>query len=273
MIPKIDQINNILFNEYNCINYLFDKNLIKQKTTCDICNSNLYIYKKTFRCINKNCRKSVSIYTDSLFSKNHILCNDIILLAYFWIAKIRFTNITTITKYCKETVCSYTKFFRELVIKSLDINDEILGGNGVIVEIDESKFSNFWVVGITERTGNKKCYFEVVNNRNYLTLFKFIRKHVRPGSTVYSDCWKGYNNLDKLNIKHIRINHSKQVSQQQKIRRIHTNTIEGTWNALKLSILKDKRRIGIIEPYLKEYSWRRKHKQNLWEAFLSCLKK
>ncbi|CAG8483081.1 9520_t:CDS:2 [Racocetra fulgida] len=62
---------------------------------------------------------------------------------YKILTKLRFTNIITITKYCKETVCNYTKFFRELVIESLNINDEILGGIGAIVEIDESKFGDF----------------------------------------------------------------------------------------------------------------------------------
>ncbi|CAG8827662.1 8447_t:CDS:1, partial [Dentiscutata erythropus] len=69
-------------------------------------------------------------------------------------------------------------------------DDKILGGKGIIVEIDKSKFEDLWIVGITERTRNKKCYFEVVKNCNYSTLFKFIKEHIKPGSTLYSDCWK-----------------------------------------------------------------------------------
>ncbi|CAG8763469.1 10697_t:CDS:2, partial [Dentiscutata erythropus] len=132
-----------------------------------------------------------------------------------------------ITKYCNDTICDYSKIFHDLVINSLNRDDKILEGKGIIVEIDESKFGDLWVVGITKRTGNKKYY-----------LFKFIKEYVKPGSTLYSDCWKGYNNIEKLNIKHIRINHSRKPAEQQLICEIYTNTIEGTWNALKLFISK-----------------------------------
>ena len=218
MIPSIHQLNEYFFNENKCIDYLFEKKLINQPTSCNLCNYNLYRYQKTFRCINPNCRKSISIYKDSFFSKHHIYCNNILFLAYLWLTKIRCKETRDITKFSKDTICDYYKIFRNIIISFLTEEDEVLGGNKVIVEIDESKFEDLWVVGITERNGNKKCYFEVVRNRNYATLYQFIRKHIRPGSTVYSDSWKGYNNLKSLNIKHIRVNHSKHYTPQQKIK-------------------------------------------------------
>ncbi|CAG8819566.1 4065_t:CDS:2, partial [Dentiscutata erythropus] len=82
------------------------------------------------------------------------------------VSKIRFKQILDITKYSNDTISDYTKIFRELAIKSLNREDEMLGEEG-----------------ITERRGIKKCYFEVVKNRNYFTLFNFIKKHIKPGST------------------------------------------------------------------------------------------
>lgn len=33
------------------------------------------------------------------------------------------------------------------------------------------------------------------NRRDVETLINLIKKHVKPGSTIMTDCWKGYKNL------------------------------------------------------------------------------
>ncbi|CAG8658903.1 16058_t:CDS:2, partial [Dentiscutata erythropus] len=51
--------------------------------------------------------------------------------------------------YSPQTIVKFTKIFHKLVINTLTNNDETIGGNRVIVEIDESKFKkdkDFWVV-------------------------------------------------------------------------------------------------------------------------------
>ncbi|CAG8514824.1 4566_t:CDS:2 [Dentiscutata erythropus] len=133
--------------------------------------------------------------------------------------------------YLKENVFRYRNldYFRNLAINSLISDDEIVGGPRIIVEIDKSLFNDFWVIG---------------------------------GLTIYTDGWHGYQNLESLGMKHILTNHSR-PNQQQRIRRIHTNTIEETWNLLKIFILKPKRQRNIIEPLLKEFIFREKHKNNL----------
>ena len=56
------------------------------------------------------------------------------------------------------------------MINSLQDNDFLLGRDRIIVEADESLFNDFWVVGIVERTKEKKCYFEIVKDSYTLTL-------------------------------------------------------------------------------------------------------
>jgi len=52
----------------------------------------------------------------------------------------------------------------------------------------------------------------------------------------------------------------------------HTNTIEGTWNGIKMKTASRKRsRVG-MEEHLSEFIWRRKNKDNLWGAFIDALK-
>ncbi|CAG8789114.1 9666_t:CDS:2, partial [Acaulospora morrowiae] len=51
----------------------------------------------------------------------------------------------------------------------------------------------------------------------------------------------------------------------------HTNMIEGTWRGLKIRIQPRYRGIELIEKYLLEFIWRRKHENNLWQGLLDAL--
>ena len=53
----------------------------------------------------------------------------------------------------------------------------------------------------------------------------------------------------------------------------HTNSIEGTWNALKMKVPIRNRTEEMVEGHLFEFIWRRQQKYNLWIGFLNALKK
>ena len=111
----------------------------------------------------------------------------------------------------------------------------------------------------------------VVLDRKEETLLALIEKYVAPGSIVYTDGWKSYQNIQsKLGMRHRVVNHSKAfvIPKTQ----IHTNTIEGTWSAMKSKISCRDYSLPIIEFCVAEFVWRRLHHENLWEDFLKCLK-
>jgi hypothetical protein len=94
-----------------------------------------------------------------------------------------------------------------------------IGGKGVVVEIDESLFARvkhhrgkdlkkqqIWVFGLRER-GTNKCIFRVVEDRTAPVLLDIIVKHVQPGTTIISDCWKSYNSINKKGFDHLSVNH------------------------------------------------------------------
>ena len=100
------------------------------------------------------------------------------------------------------------------------LNGIQIGGFGVVVEIDESKFvkrkyhrgaamvSKDWVFGGVER-GTNRCFMVVVKDRSQQTLLALIKKYIAPGSIILSDCWKGYKNLRKLlECEHYTVNHT-----------------------------------------------------------------
>jgi hypothetical protein len=59
---------------------------------------------------------------------------------------------------------------------------------------------------------------------------------VRPGSIVYTDCWKRYREEDllKLGCTHVKVNHEEYF--EDPITGCCTNIIEGTWNCIKLRV-------------------------------------
>ena len=157
--------------------------------------------------------------------------------------------------------------------------NERIGGDGVIVEIDESKFGKRkynrgkrvegkWVFGGVER-GSNKCFFRVVERRDKKTLLDIIKTSTLPGTTIYSDCWKSYNCLADEGFEHLRVNHSLHFKDPESD--VHTNAIEGTWSAIKRSIpsrtVRDQ-----FDSYLADYIWRRAHSDaaDLTRAFLEA---
>ena len=96
-----------------------------------------------------------------------------------------------------------------------------IGGEGKIVEVDESKIGKrkshkgrkvdgVWVFGMVERdSGDLRLEVCPDNKRDQNTLLELVKKHVSPGTTIMSDCWRGYNNLSANGYNHLTVNHTK----------------------------------------------------------------
>ena len=85
-----------------------------------------------------------------------------------------------------------------------------IGGPGKIVEIDESMIGKRkynrgrlvkgkWILGGVER-GSGECFLvECENNhRDHHTLTRLIKQHVRPGTVIITDGWRGYVHLCRV---------------------------------------------------------------------------
>jgi transposase-like protein len=271
MIPAL--VNLKIHGESECINFLFEEGIIEE-TLCSLCGSNVYREKKIFRCVNRSCRKTVSIFAHTFFSNNKLGCSNTMVLGYYWLCDLNFTAIYEITKTSPTTVVKYMRLFRQLVIETLDEKDETIGGNNVIVEIDESKFQSrrgeggVWVLGGVERTNEKKCFLKVVEQRDARTITRIVRKYVKRGSIVYTDMWRGYGSLNRY-FRHVRINHGNNFVDP--VTGAHTNTIEGTWNGIKIKIRPRDRNEDSINDHLLEFIWRRKNRGDLWKGFLDAI--
>jgi transposase-like protein len=84
-----------------------------------------------------------------------------------------------------------------------------------------------WVLGGVERTARRKIFLAVVPCRNAETLTAVIRRFVKPGSLIYSDCWRAYSGLEDeegMRWVHEVVNHSVEFVTEDGV---HTNSIEG----------------------------------------------
>nr|CAH7719652.1 unnamed protein product [Callosobruchus chinensis]CAH7719654.1 unnamed protein product [Callosobruchus chinensis] len=48
----------------------------------------------------------------------------------------------------------------------------------------------------------------MVDKRDSATLIPIFQKHVKPGTTIHTDCWKAYDGLGDAGYVHHKVNHS-----------------------------------------------------------------
>lgn len=127
------------------------------------------------------------------------------------------------------------------------------------------------IIGLVERE-TKHARIFLLPNRNATTLNKIIRSNVESGSAVYTDSWKGYNDLSKW-YTHEFVNHSN----REYVRGVvHTQTIENIWSILKRNLRKHHIKITdkFVNLYMDEACWRynckSKKPMELFNEILLC---
>lgn len=123
--------------------------------------------------------------------------------------------------------------------------DNLLGGAGEVVEIDETliggsvegkgsgyKGNKTVVVGMMERGG--EVVTKVVTSRHREPMERLVLDNVHPGATVATDEFGSYRRLDMLGFDHVTVQHKK--GQYTTDNGGGVNSIEGFWAQLKRSI-------------------------------------
>lgn len=161
-------------------------------------------------------------------------------------------------------------------------NQEAIGGDGVIVEIDESvlvrrKYEKgrhvagpIWIFGGIERE-SKRCFIIALvdddQNRSAACLVPIIKQYVKPGSIIVSDKWKAYCNLTEEGFIHWSVNHSVEFVSSDNSQ-IHTQNIERLWRDVKEWCRRPGIRKALIRQYLARYLFIRAHPVNRLHFFL-----
>jgi transposase-like protein len=281
MLPTASRLQHLFSDEEICVTFLLSEGILYGPQACGACGRETVRHKKVYQCRSKGCRKSVSILKESFFSGGRLSVNLVMQIAYLWLLNMPSSGIRNYTGHSSATIASYLKHLRQLVSDHIRSSDLQIGGEGVIVEVDESKFGKrkynrghqvegVWVVGGVERTGERLAFLETVQDRSANTLLDIIQRNVLPGTIIYSDLWKGYSSIQEIcGLQHHTVNHSTHFVDPDT--GVHTNTIEGTWNGIKLCVPPRNRNEEDMEWHLGEFIWRRQNQDDMWGAFLRCL--
>jgi len=100
-----------------------------------------------------------------------------------------------------------------------------------------------------------------------------IQKHIKPKTTIVSDCWKAYDCLDAKGYVHFTVNHTYNFVDRNTS--ANTQTIESEWRQLKRSLSSGGVQSKYIDLPLCEYLWRREMKsldKDKFLGFIECIK-
>jgi len=283
---KYDDLYEICKDRDSIYCYLRQKKLLGDFSgPCDSCDCGRITLKKdksyskdklVWRCTNKNCYRKFSIRHNSWFEHSHLSLSSILKLTYYWVYKLPLTFIKLqLDIGSNSTGVDWYNFCREVCLQIIIQDSKKVGGPGKTVEIDESKFGKrkyhrgkrvegAWVFGGIERE-SRESFFEVVADRSAETLIPIIQKYIEPGTTIISDCWKAYSSLSTIGYTHLTVNHSKEFKNKET--GAHTNSIESTWHALKLSLPRSGTQKQLYNSYFEEYVIRKRYLETAEDKF------
>ena len=154
-----------------------------------------------WRCSPKNCQKTKSIRAGTFFFESKIHLWEVLLLIFNF--AFEFLNTTTrnlVGTVSTHTIGNYKRRLRLIILTMFNKKNIKLGGEGRIVEIDESLFikvkhnrgrdmlrEKVWVLGLYERASidmPKRLLFFKVEARDAVTLLNIIYNHVLPGTKI-----------------------------------------------------------------------------------------
>ncbi|GFX86942.1 mitotic-spindle organizing protein 2A [Trichonephila clavipes] len=186
-----------------------------------------------------------SVRKGTWFSDSRLSICVILRLTRYWFGKSMNEFVVNDLKINKNTVVDWYMFCREVCMVACVNESAKLGGEGKIVEIDESLFGKM-------KYGKGKRV-------------KVIREWILPGTTIISDCWRAYECLSDEGYRHLTVNHSLTFKDPET--GAHTNAIEGTWSAIKRNLKGHTAHVeGQFDSYLAEYMWRRSNEHKMIDA-------
>ncbi|XP_042238728.1 uncharacterized protein LOC121877180 [Homarus americanus] len=284
-------------NPLPVINWLKQHGLLKHEMHCQSCHNRMNWTKHSrskdgfaWKCQTRYCKKykfTATIRTGSFFSKSHVTLQKWVHAIYLWSERVGERTATRHVNISEKTMIDCYSFFREVCSKHFQANPIQLGGLGIIVEIEESCFtqkpkhhrgqaphtpvppiSPVWVFSITDTSTKPTTgYMEVVQSRDAATLLPIIQAVIQPGSIIYCDEWRAYCNLQDLSGDTNKpVNSS--INFVDPHCGAHTRTVESYWNRHK-SHIKTMRgcKRDFMNSYLTEFMWHDRYSDNAFENF------
>ena len=131
----------------NLIAWLRNKRLLARTQNCSSCSTTMREGRRSdvsdgivWRC--PQCKRTKSIREGSFFSKSRLPLEKWLLLIHYWSQEFPVKHAAYDADIDKNTACNVYRWLREVCSTKLLQMPIILGGPGVIVQIDESVFQH-----------------------------------------------------------------------------------------------------------------------------------
>ena len=150
---------------------------------------------------------------------------------------------------------------KPMLENEVEMDETYVGGRTTM----KKKFDNKTpVVGAVKRGG--KVTTEVTQDASATTLQRIMKTHIKAGSKIYTDEWKGYHRTRLLGYNHLSVIHS---ARQWADGNVNTNSIEGFWSQLKRGISGTYVSVSPqhLQKYVDEYVFRYNQRSTLTPMF------
>lgn len=255
---------------------------------CPRCNSVEHRFMKTraiWEC--KSCKKQYSVKVGTIFEDSAVKLDK--WLCAIWMIVNAKNGVSSYEIHRALGVTQKTAWFMMHRIRlalhhgsidrklmgEVEVDETYIGGKARNMHKDkqekvlknEGSFRKAVVIGMLERKGEVRT--EVLNRASQRLLSDSVKKHVVPGSALFTDEANGYVKVGR-EYAHQVINHAERYVQGN----VHTNSIENYWSLLKRGI---KGTYISVEPfhlfrYLDEQSFRfNKRKDNDQGRFMAAI--
>ena len=134
-------LNQIFDSSEQCIQFLYDHKIIYQEMICPKHKVNMNKNDKRWRCTKRDCNKQFSVLHQSIFANSKFEPNQILQIMYLKLANVPSTSIQLLTGHLSATIAQYMSIFREIIAGSVNQNIQMIGGEEIIVEINETLVS------------------------------------------------------------------------------------------------------------------------------------
>ena len=162
------------------------------------------------------CEKSIR--EGSWFEKSNLTIEEVLKFTYWCCQDLtQYQQIKRQLWLGSHTAIFWDMFCREVCEVGLFDGTEKIGGPGKLVQVDDGKIKRQYHRGhVVEgqrvfgasRTIHASVLSQQQKNERKKTLLRLIKEWIERGTTIVSNCWKGYVNLSKHGYIHNRVNHS-----------------------------------------------------------------
>lgn len=260
------------------IRWIQSQGLLPTAMLCPLCGNELTPKPCQRTCGRFRCRRGHSEFSQAItsgtwFENIRLLPQQVVILTYCFARKLSYedamdeASIVPGTTVSKATVADWYSYCREVCTDSLAaLTQTKIGGRDHTVEIDECKIGRrkyhrgrivegTWILGMVDvNTHDLRLAVCPNNRRDKETLLRLTDANVEKGTTLYTDCWKGYSGLSSEGFRHMTVNHGYHYVDPDT--GVTTNHIESRWRPLCRELSRGGVTLDNMAHHLTEYLWR-----------------